>query len=121
MINAMAGTGDPFGGIGSCVRHGMVRAEALCGDCAHSFCEECLVRPFGPSKPPLCIGCALRLGGVRSSAAPQRREAERVSWRERRARRKLPVLPNVAADTQGNLPEPLWEHDDDLASWRASA
>jgi len=121
MTTSMAGTGDPFGGIGSCVRHGMVRAEALCGDCAHSFCEDCLVRPFGPSKPPLCIGCALRLGGVRGSAAPTRRQAEQVSWRERRARRKLPVLPSVAADVPGDLPEPAWECNDELARWRTSA
>ena len=47
------------------IDNGWFAAEACCGDCATAYCEECLVRPFGPSKPPLCIGCALRMAGVR--------------------------------------------------------
>ena len=97
----VAANTDFLSSIGSCIKHGMIPADALCGDCAHAYCEECLVRPFGPSKPPLCIGCALRMAGVRGTAAPTRRHREKVTWREKRSRRRLPVMPSVAGDPGG--------------------
>jgi hypothetical protein len=49
----------------SCVKHPMTMAHHICGECGHQFCPECVVFPFGPSKAPRCIACALELGGVR--------------------------------------------------------
>ena len=49
----------------SCVKHPMTMGEYICGECGHQFCPECVVFPFGTSKPPTCIACALELGGVR--------------------------------------------------------
>ncbi len=49
----------------SCVRHPMAVSEHVCGRCGHEFCPECVVFPFGLSKSPMCISCALEAGGVR--------------------------------------------------------
>jgi len=45
-----------------------MRAAAACGQCGHLFCADCLVYPFGESRPPLCVGCALAAAGVRKKA-----------------------------------------------------
>lgn len=52
----------------SCVKHPMAVAEHVCGRCGHDFCPECVVYPHGTAKPPMCITCALELGGVRTSS-----------------------------------------------------
>ena len=70
-------------GSAQCAKHQFDLATAVCGSCKLTFCEACLVFAFGPHKPPLCIPCALTVGGVRRGGA-----APKVSWRERRARRK---------------------------------
>lgn len=51
-----------------CVRHPMAVAEEICGECGYQFCPECVVFPFGAHRPPVCISCALELGGVRSQS-----------------------------------------------------
>ncbi|MGH2684753.1 MAG: hypothetical protein ACRDJP_04720 [Actinomycetota bacterium] len=76
-----------------CAKHHFDRAVALCGQCALTFCPSCLVYAFGPDKPPFCIPCALTVGGVRRSAA----SAPKVSWREKRARKKMLAAQNAAA------------------------
>jgi hypothetical protein len=68
----------------SCVKHPMTMGEAICGECGHQFCSECVVFPFGTAKPPLCISCALERGGVRRTAAA-RPKLTRKSIRERLA------------------------------------
>ncbi len=62
----------------------MTFGTQICGDCGHNFCEECVVFPFGPKKAPVCISCALELGGI-SSRATGRPKLSRQSIRERRA------------------------------------
>ena len=52
----------------SCVEHPSMRAAAACGQCGHLFCADCLVYPFGESRPPMCVGCALAAAGVRKKA-----------------------------------------------------
>jgi hypothetical protein len=52
----------------SCVKHPMTLAQHICGECGHQFCPECVVFPFGMTKPPACIACALELAGVRRQA-----------------------------------------------------
>jgi len=45
-----------------------MRAAAACGQCGHLFCADCLVYPFGESRPPMCVSCALAAAGVRKKA-----------------------------------------------------
>lgn len=61
----------------------MTFGTQICGECGHNFCDECVVFPFGTKKPPLCISCALELGGV-SSRPTGRPKLSRQSIRERR-------------------------------------
>ncbi|HTO01299.1 MAG TPA: hypothetical protein VL068_11550 [Microthrixaceae bacterium] len=68
----------------SCVKHPMNFGEEICGECGHHFCQECVVFPFGSKKPPLCISCALELGGI-SSHPTGRPKLSRQSIRERRS------------------------------------
>lgn len=68
----------------SCVKHPMTMGEHICGECGHQFCHECVVFPFGTSKPPLCIACALERGGVRRQPVG-RPKLTRRSIRERLA------------------------------------
>lgn len=66
----------------SCVKHPMTVGEYVCGECGHQFCPECVVFPFGTSKPPMCIACALERGGVRRQAS-NRPKLSRRSIRQR--------------------------------------
>ncbi|MHB1139326.1 MAG: RING finger protein [Microthrixaceae bacterium] len=68
----------------SCVKHPMTVGEHVCGECGHQFCHECIVFPFGTSRPPLCIACALELGGVRRQSR-NRPKLSRRSIRQRLA------------------------------------
>jgi hypothetical protein len=65
-----------------CERHPSEVADTTCRHCRGPFCSRCLVFPFGPGKPALCVACALAAGGVRSSAArAPRPKAPRSRWR----------------------------------------
>ena len=75
-----------------CAKHHFDPAVAVCGQCGLTFCPACLVYAFGADKPPFCIPCALTVGGVRRGGA-----VAKVSWRERRARRKALETQQVAA------------------------
>ena len=48
-----------------CAKHPFESATARCSACEAEFCPECLIYPFGEKKPPLCVPCALVVGGVR--------------------------------------------------------
>lgn len=52
----------------SCMKHPHERAGALCGRCGTPWCATCLVYAYGPTKPPLCMPCAMYAGGVRTAA-----------------------------------------------------
>ena len=75
-----------------CAKHHFDPAVAVCGQCGLTFCPACLVYAFGADKPPFCIPCALTVGGVRRGGP-----VAKVSWRERRARRKALETQQVAA------------------------
>lgn len=82
----------------SCVRHPMTMGEHVCGQCGHEFCPECVVFPFGTSKPPICIACALELGGVRRQSTG-RPKLTRKSVRTRLAlQRKASAVPEPAPE-----------------------
>ncbi len=68
----------------SCVKHPMTMGEYICGDCGHQFCPECVVFPFGTTRPPMCIACALERGGVRRQSVG-RPKLTRRSIKERLA------------------------------------
>ena len=86
-----------------CAKHHFDRAVAVCGQCGLTFCPACLVYAFGPNKPPFCIPCALTVGGVRKvSSGPK------ISWREKRARKKALEAQNAAA-ADANLERALAE------------
>lgn len=68
----------------SCVKHPMTMGEHICGECGHQFCPECVVFPFGTSRPPMCIACALERGGVRRQSVG-RPKLTRRSIKERLA------------------------------------
>jgi len=53
----------------SCGKHPHEMGVALCRRCGGSWCETCIVHPFGEKKPPYCMSCAMVAGGVRTSAA----------------------------------------------------
>lgn len=95
----------------SCVKHPMTMGEYICGECGHQFCPECVVFPFGASKPPVCIACALELGGVRRQKV-DRPKLARKSIKERlalqRTQSAVPTEPApdaVAAGAAGSEPE----------------
>jgi len=67
----------------SCVKHPMVVAEFACSQCGHDFCTECVVFPYGLRKPPVCITCALDIGGV------SRRTTGRPKLSRREIRQKV--------------------------------
>ena len=76
----------------SCSKHPHEPGAAICRRCGHGWCSACLVYAFGPNKPPFCIPCALTAGGVRRAV-----NVPKVSWREKRARKKLLEQQNAAA------------------------
>ena len=51
-----------------CDKHPFDESTGACRVCRTDYCATCLVFPFGPAKPPMCIGCALEAGGVRRSS-----------------------------------------------------
>lgn len=85
----------------SCVKHPMTMGEHICGDCGHQFCPECVVFPFGTTKPPMCIACALERGGVRRQAVG-RPKLTRRSIKERLAAQRALADQASAAHPQGS-------------------
>jgi len=55
----------PSGEATACHHHPFEHAEDSCSRCAAVFCDDCLVRPFGPRRQSMCISCALIVAGVR--------------------------------------------------------
>ncbi len=103
----------------SCVKHPMAVAEFACGTCGHDFCPECVVFPFGLSKPPMCITCALEKGGV------SRRETGRPKLNRRQIRQRLKARSQTTVTRSeirssgiGHVAEPLpSEEDQQSARW----
>ena len=84
--------------LGMCERHDLDTAVDLCRRCRDGFCETCLVYPFGPAEPALCLDCALAVGGVRRRRVRRSKqartiEARRAQWREARGASLTRVLP----------------------------
>lgn len=107
----------------ACVKHPMAEGDFVCGTCGHDYCPECVVFPFGPSKPAMCITCALVAGGVR------RRPTDHPRLHRREVRRRIRRGGRAVEEpaTPEPLPEPAatsedfvgLEHPEDLpGGWR---
>lgn len=101
----------------SCVKHPMTMGEYICGECGHQFCPECVVFPFGTSKPPTCIACALELGGVRRQStgrpkltrkAIRQRLAEQRALQEANAAELARIEELEAANAAASEGDPSW-------------
>ena len=113
----------------SCVKHPMTSGEYICGECGHQYCPECVVFPFGASKAPLCISCALELGGVRRQPT-NRPKLTRKSVRQRLALQRSTVSDQTATEDRpveaaGEPDEVTWlddstEADDLPGGWKQS-
>lgn len=58
-------------------------ATDLCDECGGEFCDDHLVYPFGPKRPPLCKSCAIARSGVRKTAATHRKRSRSQMKRRR--------------------------------------
>lgn len=86
----------------------MAVSQHVCGRCGHEFCTECVLFPFGLSKAPMCISCALEAGGIRRQHTGRPRLAPRiVKQRVAEHNRRTPV---VAPEPE---PEPVTDDDDE--------
>ena len=52
-----------------CANNPLDTATARCNECGADFCSDCVIYPFGEKKPPLCVPCALVVGGIRRRGA----------------------------------------------------
>lgn len=82
----------------ACLNHSFERAQRVCRHCGHWFCDQCVVTPWGPRKPALCVECAVNRGGVRSTAgkAPVRSDRE-IKRLERAVQEEPAASPRSAA------------------------
>ena len=75
-----------------CIEHPYEHAEGLCQRCGAPYCSDCLLYPFGPAKPPYCVPCAVKAGGVRRTAGnrmrvePKETKRRLKEWRKARRR-----------------------------------
>jgi hypothetical protein len=101
---------------GRCDQHLFEAAEDLCRECGREYCDECLVYPFGPKKPPLCRQCAIAAAGIRKHAKRPKVKTSRELKRQVKERKKAakkatpePVLEVRPMDSGPALEE---EHDE---------
>ncbi len=99
----------------NCVLHPFEVSDRLCHQCGRWHCDGCLVAPWGPRKPVLCVDCAINRSGVRRSAgappartAKEIRELEKGKKRQHRedSRRPVVVTPNGLSRTVQTTPQP---------------
>lgn len=73
----------------NCILHPFETTNRVCHDCGHWHCDGCLVSPWGPRKPSLCVACAIGRSGVRrSSGGAQARSAKEIRQIEKAERRQ---------------------------------
>jgi hypothetical protein len=64
-----------------CEKHQFELAQGTCRKCGYPWCGDCIIFPFGPDRPALCVSCAVAVAGVRHSAGvkPRRRHRLRIA------------------------------------------
>lgn len=88
----------------SCVKHPMTMGEHICGECGHQFCPECVVFPFGTSRPPMCIACALERGGVRRQSVGRPKLTRRSIKERLAAQRELADHASASRNDRSDAP-----------------
>jgi len=73
----------------TCMLHPFETADRICGTCGNWHCDACLVTPWGPRKPALCVACAIQQGGVRKTAGARQGRTNREIRQVERERRKV--------------------------------
>lgn len=84
----------------SCIKHPHEVGVGHCGRCGGSWCADCLVHPFGTSKPPFCMPCAMFTAGVRTHAdrpALGRRELKALAKQAKAEAKAAKRTPAAAA------------------------
>ncbi len=96
----------------NCVLHPFESAERICGTCGNWHCDGCLVTPWGPRKPAMCVACAIQQGGVRKNAGARQglsaREIRQVERQRRKAARedaRRPVVVSSVALEKVDFPD----------------
>ena len=109
-----------------CIEHPYEHAEGLCQRCGAPYCSDCLLYPFGPAKPPYCVPCAVKAGGVRRTAGnrmrvePKETKRRLKEWRKAR-RRDLDSPPPDGVATWQRMDEAAVEDVEAAAAARATA
>lgn len=89
---------------GRCERHLFDRAIDRCGRCGLEFCHTCVIYPFGNSKPPFCLPCAVEAAGVRSGAGSGRAMSRRERKQLERERREGDLVGTGSASSSRAVP-----------------
>lgn len=108
---SLAPTAAPVGN-DTCVLHPFEIADHICHQCGNWHCDGCVVHPWGPRKPALCVACAIGRSGVRKNAgmtqARTPKEIRRIERQERKqsreAARRPIVITSNGIDRSGALP-----------------
>jgi hypothetical protein len=95
----------------SCTKHPHEKGASFCGRCGHPWCTTCLVYAFGAKKPPLCMGCAMVAGGVKTAAAmpamPRRQLKAQMKAMKAHAKNEAKAEAKAAkAERSGSTEEP---------------
>jgi hypothetical protein len=110
----------------TCIEHPHEPAEGLCRQCGAAHCGDCLVYPFGPTKPPYCVPCAVQASGLRANAGkrlmvvPKENKRRLKEWRKAR-KRDLDAPPPDGVATWQRMDESEAEAEEDAAAAKAAA
>jgi hypothetical protein len=117
---------DERGVAHTCIKHPHEPAEGLCRTCGAEYCADCIVYPFGPTKPPYCIPCAVAAGGLRANAGsrpvvvPKENKRRMKEWRKAR-KRDLESPPPDGVATWQRMDEAATEEEELAAAAKAAA
>ena len=96
----------------NCILHPFELADRVCNACGGWHCDGCLVTPWGPRKPALCVSCAIERGGVRKSSGQNRmrngseiRRIERERRTEQRDEDRRPIVVSPAGLQKLDMPD----------------
>ncbi len=91
---------------GRCRNHSFDFAESVCRRCGLEFCDDCVVRPFGKSKP-FCKDCAMVLGGVKTHGIRPPMTSKQIRSRVKAFSKRTPSRTRVEAAVQELIPAPM--------------
>lgn len=84
----------------ACQRHTYAPSAGRCKGCGTLWCEDCMVWPFGPKKPPLCLDCAAEQAGLRPRQDRARKKAEKTARKNGRKLDKMEAKVTKEIDRQ---------------------